>query len=199
MLSTHEAETPPQFYIAARSSPNDERTRVLKYGRMFAVFNRFGDIESGGLGEQGLFFEGTRFLSGFVLNVADSDPLLLSSTAREDNCLFSADVTNVDLTRSGNVTIPRGAMHIARSKTLWHNTFYELIRISNYSLHEIRVPLAIRSAVDFADVFEVRGTQRNRRGTMLSPAISSQRIIFSYRGLDNVVRRTLIELRPNSS
>jgi hypothetical protein len=53
MLSTPEAETPPQFYIAARSSPNDERTRVLKYGRMFAVFNRFGDIESGGMGEQG--------------------------------------------------------------------------------------------------------------------------------------------------
>ena len=98
--------------------------------------------------------------------------------------------------RSGNVTIPRGAMHIARSKTLWQNTLYEPIRISNYSLHEIRVPLTIRFSVDFADVFEVRGTKRDRRGTMLRPAISSQRIIFSYRGLDNVVRRTLIECDP---
>ena len=44
-----------QFYVLASSSFADDRTRVLKYGETFAVLNRFGDIESAGLGEQGLY------------------------------------------------------------------------------------------------------------------------------------------------
>jgi hypothetical protein len=32
-----------QYYIAAKSSPADDRARVLKYGRLFSVFDRVGD------------------------------------------------------------------------------------------------------------------------------------------------------------
>ena len=31
-----------QYYIAAKSSPADERARVLKYGRLFSVFDHLG-------------------------------------------------------------------------------------------------------------------------------------------------------------
>ena len=34
-----------QFYILSTSGRIDDRTRVLKHGDMFAVFDRFGDIE----------------------------------------------------------------------------------------------------------------------------------------------------------
>jgi hypothetical protein len=51
------------YYIANESSPADDRTRVLKHGTSFAVFDRYGDIEAVGLKEQGIFREGTRFLS----------------------------------------------------------------------------------------------------------------------------------------
>ena len=51
------------FYIATESSPADDRTRVLKHGTSFAVFDRYGDIETVELKEQGIFCEGTRFLS----------------------------------------------------------------------------------------------------------------------------------------
>ena len=34
-----------QFYILATSSRADDRTRVLKHGDTFAVFDRFGDIQ----------------------------------------------------------------------------------------------------------------------------------------------------------
>ena len=56
-----------QYYIAAGASPSDDRVRVLKYGKTFAVFNRYGDIEPLGLGEHGIFFEGTRYLSELAL------------------------------------------------------------------------------------------------------------------------------------
>ncbi len=43
-----------QFYILSTSGRIDDRTRVLKHGDMFAVFDRFGDIERFGSSELGL-------------------------------------------------------------------------------------------------------------------------------------------------
>ena len=37
-----------QYYIEKSSSPADEQTRVLKYGKMFAVFDRHGDMGPSG-------------------------------------------------------------------------------------------------------------------------------------------------------
>jgi len=39
------------FYIRSSSSRIDVRTRVLKQGDTFAVFDRFGDIDTFGTGE----------------------------------------------------------------------------------------------------------------------------------------------------
>ena len=75
-----EVGTAQQYYIAAGSSPSDDRARVLKYGKCFAVFNRYGDIEPLGLGEHGIFFQSCRHLSEFVLSLWEARPLLLSST-----------------------------------------------------------------------------------------------------------------------
>ena len=52
-----------QFYILASATLADERTRVLKQGDTFAVFDCYGDIQPYGRDEQGLYFDGTRFLS----------------------------------------------------------------------------------------------------------------------------------------
>ena len=68
--------------------PADDRTRVLKHGTSFAVFDRYGDIETAELKEQGIFCEGTRFLSHLELHLAQARPLLLSSTIKADNSLF---------------------------------------------------------------------------------------------------------------
>ena len=95
----------PKFYIETASSPADDRTRVLKYGKMFAVFDRYGDIEPVGLGEQGIFYQGTRFLSDFELSFGPTRPLLLSSTVRADNSMFTADVSNLDMS-SEDGTMP---------------------------------------------------------------------------------------------
>jgi len=127
--------TTQQYYIATKSAPPDDRTRVLKYGHMFAVFDRYGDIETTGLGEEGIFYQGTRFVSELALFLGSSRPLLLSSTVREDNSLFTADLTNVDLYEKQNISIPRGIVHITRSKFLYEHTCYEQLRICNYGLH----------------------------------------------------------------
>jgi glycogen debranching enzyme len=185
-----------QFYIATKSPPADERNRVLKHGTVFAVFDRLGDIEVVGLGEEGIFFEGTRFLSELALYVGSERPLLLSSTIREDNCLFTADLTNVDITRGDQLLIPRGTVHVTRSKTLWQGACYEQLKISSYGLAPISIPIAVQFNSDFADLFEVRGTKRARKGQLLEPRVKRDSITLSYRGLDGVERHTCIRCTP---
>src|SRR5947209_18891061 len=65
--STAEDQNP--FYIQATSPQADEYTRVLKHGDTFGVFDHFGDGKHAGLGEEGLFHEGTRYLSGVLLRI----------------------------------------------------------------------------------------------------------------------------------
>jgi glycogen debranching enzyme len=49
---------------------------------------------------------------------------------------------------------------------------------------------------DFADIFEVRGTPRTRKGEVLPPIIEEDKLILSYHGLDGVIRRTQIQFAP---
>ena len=108
------AATQP-FYIKA-TAPPEEGDRVLKQGETFAVFDRYGDIKPGPGSKEGVFHEGTRYLSGLLLSLGGERPLLLSSTVRQDNDLLAADLTNLDVTHDGEVVIPRGTLHIARTK-----------------------------------------------------------------------------------
>jgi len=191
-----ETGTAQQYYIAAGSSPTEERTRVLKYGSTFAVFNRYGDIEPLGLGEHGIFFRGTRHLSELVLSVWNSRPLLLSSTVKSDNFVFTADLANVDITEGQHIAIPRGTVHIVRSRFLWQAVAYEELRIFNYGLVPLDLPLRLSFAADFADIFEVRGMRRERRGRRLDDKITTSSILLTYEGLDREQRQTRIHCDP---
>ena len=108
-----------QYYIATTASPADDRARVLKYGQMFFVFDRMGDVQTSGLGEEGLFYDGMRHLSQFSLHLWGARPLLLSSTVATNNFLFTADIANLDVFRDDSVAIHRGVLHLLRSRFLW--------------------------------------------------------------------------------
>jgi glycogen debranching enzyme len=182
-----------RYYILATSSLKDDRTPVLKQGELFAVFDRYGDIASYGTGEQGLYYEGTRFLSRLALKVNNERPLLLSSTVKDDNALLSINLTNPDLYEQGKVTIPRGTLHFFRSKFLWKKTCYECLRICNYGLLPVQVSLSLEVEADFVDIFEVRGMKRPRRGRLLDTVVRKGSLMCGYEGLDEVVRRTWVE------
>lgn len=160
------------------------------------MFDRHGDIETLGRGEQGVFFDGTRYVSEFVLSLWDTRPLLLSSTVRADNSIFTADLANLDIGRGDRVIVERGTVHVLRSKFLWQGACYEEFRIVNYGLEPLTVPIRVDFAADYADIFEVRGTGRERRGRHLEPRVSDHSVTLSYEGLDSVVRETRIHLDP---
>jgi glycogen debranching enzyme len=185
-----------QFYILATSSRLAEFGRVLKHDETFAVLDRFGNIQQIGLGEQGLYHEGTRYLSRLELLIDGRRPLLLSSMVREDNSLLMVDLTNPDFSVDSHVLLPRDTIHVSRFSFLWNGTRYEKLRLRSYLLQSVEVRFTIRFEADFADVFEVRGTKRARRGEAISPVIDAGRVQLAYRGLDEQVRRTIIEFQP---
>ncbi|MER3446407.1 MAG: hypothetical protein C4291_05945 [Candidatus Dadabacteria bacterium] len=185
-----------QFYILATSPLADDRTWVLKHDDMFAVFDRYGDIQPIGLGEQGIYYEGTRFLSRLELGLGESHPLLLGSTVNDDNSLLAVDLTNPDIYIGGNVIIPRGTLHIFRSKFLWHGVCYERLRIINHGLSPVEIVFSLSFEADFRDIFEVRGIKREYRGQKLKDTVEEKGVVLQYRGLDNVIRRTRLEFSP---
>ena len=181
-----------QYYIATTLSPTDDRARVLKYGSSFFVFDRLGDVQTSGMGEQGLFFKDTRHLSQLSMNLWGTRPLLLSSTVETSNFLFTGDLANLDVYRENKVVIPRGTLHVLRSRFLWKNSCYEEIAFVNHGMEALSVPFRITFAADFADIFEVRGMHRQRRGKNLRPELGPQSVLLAYEGLDGVMRQTLI-------
>ena len=184
------------FYIRSSSSRIDVRTRVLKQGDTFAVFDRFGDIDTFGTGELGIYYQDTRFLSRLTLKLGKDRPLLLSSTVREDNAVLAVDSTNPDVFRNSEIVIPRGIVHIFRSKILWKRTCQERLRIHNYGRAVMDFSFSIEFDADFADIFELRGTMRERRGRRLETKIAQDEVVLAYEGLDGRPRRTRIVFEP---
>jgi glycogen debranching enzyme len=185
-----------EYYVRASSALADDRTRVLKYGDTFAVFNRFGDIELVGPSKFGLFHAECRHLSQFAVYVNEHQPLLLSSNIREDNAFLSVDLTNVDSDANGFAALSRGTLHVFRLQFLRRAACYVQIRLLNYGSESADISVRVNFAADFADIFEVRGTVRERSGQRLGDEFGDDKVILGYRGLDKVVRRTRLEFSP---
>jgi len=183
-----------RFYILAGSDRATECSRVLKQGETFAIFDCHGDVRSLGMGEQGVFHEGTRYLSKMELRFAGARPLLLGSTIKK-NELLAIDLMNPDFL-AGEVAVRRDAVHIYRSKQIWEATCYEQLRLTNFSLGTLRIPFSLHFAADFADIFEIRGTSREMRGALRPVQVSPSSAVLSYQGLDGVVRTTQIRFAP---
>lgn len=192
-------EVEKQFYIRASSSLADDRTRVLLNGDTFAVFDRSGDIHPLGIGQQGIFHKETRHLSRLELRIDGIRPLLLSSAIREDNVLFAVDMTNPDLRIASPHPLPRGTLHIYRTKFLAVSACYDRITVHNYGEMPVDVGLSLEFEADFADIFEVRGEKRARRGERLPDEIDGAAVVLSYMGLDNIRRNTRVACSAESS
>jgi glycogen debranching enzyme len=180
-----------EFYIRAESSLADTRTLVLLHNDTFAVFDRYGDILPVGLGQQGIFHQGTRYVSKFEIDLSGHKPLLLSSMTSEDNVMVTVDLTNPDMELTSG-ELKRGMLHIRRSKFLADHTCFDRIAVQNFGSEQVEVDLSFTIAADFKDIFEVRGKKRDRRGNDLPLQTEENGLVLAYVGLDQVTRKTMI-------
>jgi glycogen debranching enzyme len=187
-----------QFAIPALASSQDRRYRTLKHDDTFAVFDHNGDAVSGPSSPEGIFDRDTRHLSQLVLALNGARPMLLSSTLREDNAALICDLANPDLVdHDGNVVLAHDLIHVRRTRFLWRGTCYERMLVRNYDSRPQRISLEVHFAADFADIFEVRGARRARRGEFRRPSVELDRVTLGYLGLDGRERTTRLRFEPS--
>jgi glycogen debranching enzyme len=160
------------------------------------VFDHHGDIVPGGLGVHGLYSEGTRFLSTWLLDLEGVRPFFLGATIRDEGDQLATNFTNPDLEEDGSLRMPLGTLHVCVQKFLWRDVLYQRIVVTSFASRRIEAELTLHFAADFADIFEVRGMKREARGADLEPVIEPSAVTLGYRGLDAVERTTVLSFRP---
>ena len=186
----------PQYAIAANAALQERRTRTLKHGDTFAVFDQRGDIGGEPGNSEGVYHLDTRILSQFQLLLEEARPLLLSSMTQDDNAEFSADLSNPDLLIDGRIALRREQIHLHRTKFVWNATCFERLLVRNFSDGPLHVRLLFRFASDFADLFEVRGETRTARGESSADIESDRAVLLRYTGLDKIERATRLAFEP---
>ncbi len=164
-------------------------TLSLKDGDDFVVADPQGDIAGG---VDGFFHDDTRILSRLRLLIGDKLPSRLSYRLSRDNAVFTFHGANLALPPVGGRATPRGVIHIERRRVLVDGRLIERVRMDNFGLDEVMLPLAYEFGADFRDMFEVRGLRRPKRGALREPKLNGRSVEFAYEGLDGARRGSVV-------
>jgi glycogen debranching enzyme len=172
-----------------------EESLVIKHDRLFLLMDQRGDIVPPGNCGLGLFEEDTRMLSHYALLFFDEPAQLLSSRATS---AFSirVDLAIPDDRFGGDRWDPKNSVHISREIVLG-DRLAERVVLVNYLARPVEFQMELRVGCDFADIFEVRGWKRERRGHFFAPAAGASALQFAYEGTDGKrIRSTLRFAEP---
>ncbi len=183
------------FYIPM-TGPAARPRRSLKHDDTFVVLDSHGDIGASAGGPDGLFNADTRYLARLELVLDDLQPLLLGSNLRDDNSALTVDLTNPDIYRQGRIVLQKDMLHIVRTIFLWRGTAYQRIGLQNHGDRPASFDLTLLFDSDFADLFEVRGEKRPRRGIGTGKLRGAADVALEYRGLDGRTRTTALHFDP---
>jgi glycogen debranching enzyme len=167
---------------------------VLARGNVFCVTNHRGDIAPAGARDLGLFTDDTRYLSHLELFISGGPPVVLSSDTAGASA-SQIDLTLTDREFGGFLDDPQNFLHLRR-KQLLDGGLIEQLTLTNHLRRPVELWLELRLGADFADVFELRGARRARRGEILPPQFDGDRLELGYHGLDGRRYRTLIRVAP---
>src|SRR5512140_3004648 len=186
------------FYIPM-TGPAARPRRSLKHDDTFIVLDSHGDIGASAGGPDGLFNADTRYLARLELVLDEVQPLLLGSSLRDDNSSLTVDLTNPDVYSQGRIVLQKDMLHIVRTIFLWRGTAYQRIGVQNHGDRPASFDLTLLFDNDFADLFEVRGERRPRRGVGTGTLLGPADILLEYRGLDGKSRGAALHFDPRPS
>jgi glycogen debranching enzyme len=176
-------------------SARDVETLVRARGAMFLVTNRDGNVLPRGARELGLFHRDTRFLSYYELRIGGVEVAYLSAETAGDA------VNQIDLMLGGGdsgdfLDDPSHYVHIRRRQLL-DDAFIEELTFTNYLTRSLCFDVLIAFDADFADIFEIRGAPRPRRGRMQVPRVTPSAVEMGYEGMDGATCATRISFSPD--
>src|SRR6202171_2113286 len=194
-LRAIESATESLFYIPM-TGPAARPRRSLKHDDTFIVLDSHGDIGASAGGPDGLFNADTRYLARLELVLDEVQPLLLGSNLRDDNSALTVDLTNPDIYRGDRIVLQKDMLHIVRTIFLWRGTAYQRIGLQNHGDRPASFDLTLLFDNDFADLFEVRGERRPRRGVGSAKLLGPTDVVLEYSGLDSQARITALHFEP---
>jgi glycogen debranching enzyme len=164
-------------------------------GKTFSATNVSGDIYPAGSPDVGFFHDDTRFLSHLELRIGGHRTVVLSA-ATEKTFSAQIELTTGTITLRDSFDLPENTVHIRREQLLASEIFFDRMSFENFNLTPVDFNVEVLFDADFVDVFQVRGVARQQHGQYYQPLIRNDGIAFYYRGLDGLMRETLIKLSP---
>ncbi|MCC7048326.1 MAG: amylo-alpha-1,6-glucosidase [Alphaproteobacteria bacterium] len=195
-IDTPAGEASSPYYVQPGATNHSPARRTLKSGAAFLVCDDFGDIQALGPGPEGFYIADTRFLGHLLLTVNGIRPVLLHSSILSDNRTFSADLTNPDLYEGDHLRLARSSVHMLRQARIVDDALHITLTLTCFAAFPLEVVCKFSIGADFADMFEVRGISRARRGRFPPPEIRSSTAVYSYVGLDDIARHTEVCFDP---
>ena len=152
-----------------------------------------GSMDPSSAASQGLFLADTRYLSTFQICIGGQCPILLGSS---EEILFQASYLH---TNAAFDDIPARAIGLLQRNTIGEDAVRIELTVVNWSLKAVSFEVDIKLGSDFFDSFEARGVKRLKRGETKPIRATKDTIELEYVGLDDVTRRTKIQVTPEMS
>ena len=161
---------------------------VLKYKNNFLITDPHGWIHPGRDSAFGLYQDDTRFLNEWTVTINGIRLTPLASSTRDGFC--------------GTFTYSNAPLQnvlVERTVAITDDGFAENIALTNYTERPIEAVVQVKFHSDYADMFEVRGQNRPRRGQIQPPELQTNGVVLSYQGLDGITRFTRISVNAKQS
>lgn len=175
--------------------PRKVNNLTLIDGKTFLATNVAGDIVPPGAPDVGFFHEDTRFLSHLEFRLDGQRSVVLSSST-EKTFVSQIELTTGNITLRDSFDLPENTIHIRREQLLASEILFDRYTFENFNRCPVEFTVEVTCNADFVDVFQVRGTARAAHGQYYQPLIEDDGLIFSYRGLDEVLRQTVVRMNP---
>lgn len=168
---------------------------VIRERDTFLLTDEHGNVPRGNQQGLGLYRADTRHLSTYSFHVQGGPPVVLLSTA-ELGFAMEQVLTNTRMETPEGRVIQRGSIEFHRQRVI-ADVLEETVRVTNFNPFPVTLEIWFDLDADFADIFEVRGQPRSRRGQTLPTVVREDTIVYGYVGLDQRRRETRVSFNPN--
>lgn len=161
---------------------------VIREGAVFLLTDADGNVPAGNRQGYGIYHGDTRHLSAYDFSLNGVRPVMLLSTAHAGYAMEQV-MTNPRLAHADGRAVERGSIEIRRRRVV-DGVVQESMRLTNFNPYPVTLNLLYDFAADFADIFDVRGYERERFGSTLAAEVSERGIHYRYTGIDQQQRHT---------
>lgn len=191
-------ENVPEQEFSVKAAITDHPRQVIKNGKYFIILSETGALPASSPYGNGLYKDDTRYLSCWDISLNGQDTVLLQADCQKGYA-GTFNYANKPFEQNGE-KVPEQSILLKREIVIT-DAHREKFTLTNYHRVPLKIELSIKYDADFADMFEVRGQKRAKRGKRMATKLSKTRdyVILSYQGLDQKLMSTKISMRSFSA